>query len=96
MRHLRFASLFVWAVLFAACAGDDDVGSPPDTNEELVAAEPVDVAPEASAALERASGTACGPNGLVCSPKQECCSTDPLPPAPPRFFCAKKGTPCSP
>ena len=104
MRHLRFASLFVWAVVFAACAADDDVGGPASTSQELIAAdpgagsesaEPVDVAPEGTAALDRA-GIACGPNGLFCSPKQECCSTDPLPPAPPRFFCAKKGTPCSP
>ncbi|HKA88984.1 MAG TPA: hypothetical protein VKE22_15045 [Haliangiales bacterium] len=104
MRHLRVASLFAWAVLFAACA-DNDAASPANTSADLVAAdpgatseraEPVDVVPEETAAVDRASGTPCGPSGLVCSPKQQCCSSDPLPPAPPRFFCARKGTPCSP
>ena len=33
-------------------------------------------------------GTACGPNGLVCSGKQECCMS----PAPFTFRCVTKGS----
>jgi hypothetical protein len=34
------------------------------------------------------SGTACGPNGLVCTAKQECCMS----PHPFTFRCVAKGT----
>ncbi len=52
--------------------------------------------PASDTAASTAAGTACGPNGLICSKNQTCCVTDPLPPAPPRYTCIAKNQACNP
>jgi len=42
----------------------------------------------------KGGGTVCGP--LVCSAKQVCCVSDPLPPAGPRYSCQPAGSTCNP
>jgi hypothetical protein len=84
MRHVGMRWLVLWIVALSACA-DTDV-DPASTDE-----------PSAEAVAARGgSGTPCGPDGLVCSKNQICCSTDPLPPAPARFVCRPKGSVCNP
>jgi len=70
------------ALCVAVLAGCSDRGQTPD--------------PSRTTTQTAASGTACGPNGLVCNNHETCCVTDPLPPAPPRYICLKKGQACNP
>src|SRR5215470_15341073 len=48
------------------------------------------------AAAAQASGTPCGPNGLVCGANQVCCARGPLPPQGVVYLCLKKGAVCDP
>jgi len=49
-----------------------------------------------AAPVAEASGTPCGPNGLVCDANHVCCALGPRPPQGVRYVCLKKGAVCDP
>jgi hypothetical protein len=71
-----------FALSFALMAGCADVG-------------PVDDPEPGTTQEEVQGGTACGPNGLVCSSGQQCCVKDPRPPAPAQYSCISKHQTCT-